>query len=58
MNKPIGKIVLTKNRLGWNDNLNKITLTIKNPEALVYEGQNLTLINQASKEGKIIFIKF
>ena len=58
MKQPIGKVILTKNRLGWKDNLNGITLTIKSPEALIYEGQNLTLINQACREGKIIFIKF
>ena len=58
MKQPIGKIILAKNRLGWTDNLNRITLTMRNPEAFIYEGQNLTIINQACKEGKITFIKF
>lgn len=58
MKKPIGKIVLGDRMIGWTDNLNRIILTIRNPEALIYEGQNLTLINQACKQGKIRFIKF
>ena len=58
MKNPIGKVILSKNRIGWTDNLNGIVLTIRKPEALIYEGQNLTLINQACKEGKIMFIKF
>lgn len=58
MKKPIGKIILSKKRIGWVDNLNNIILTVRNPEAFVYEGQNLTLINQACREGKIEFIKF
>ena len=58
MKKPIGKIVLARKMIGWTDNLNGIILTIRNPEALIYEGQNLTLINQACREGKIEFIKF
>lgn len=58
MKQPIGKIILAKNRLGWTDNLNGIVLTIKKPEAFIYKGQNLTIINQACKEGKITFIKF
>jgi hypothetical protein len=28
------------------------------PEAIIYEGQNLTLINQACAQGKITFIKY
>jgi hypothetical protein len=56
--EPIGKIILNKKMIGWVDNINKIHLTIKNPEAFVYPGQNLTLIKQAEKQGKIIFIKF
>lgn len=58
MKQPIGKIRLSEKRLGWTDNLNGIILTIRKPEALIYEGQNLTLINQACREGKIVFIKF
>ena len=58
MQKPIGKIVLSKKMFGWFDNVNMIRLTAKNPEAIIYEGQNLTLINRAVKEGKIEFIKF
>ena len=58
MKQPIGKIILSEKRLGWVDNLNGIVLTIKTPEAIIYEGQNLTLINQACKTGKIKFIKF
>ncbi len=58
MKQPIGKIRLSEKRLGWTDNLNGIVLTIRKPEALIYEGQNLTLINQACREGKIVFIKF
>ena len=56
--KPIGKIILNNNMIGWSDNLNRISLTILNPEAIIYEGQNLTLIKQACKQGKISFIKF
>ena len=58
MRKAIGKIILSDNMIGWFDNINKIRLTLKNKEAEVYEGQNLTLINQAIEEGKIKFIKF
>jgi hypothetical protein len=58
MRKAIGKIILSENMIGWFDNVNRIRLTLKNKEAEVYEGQNLTLINQAVKEGKIKFIKF
>ena len=58
MKKAIGKVVLNSKMIGWVDNLNRIVLTIRNPEALVYEGQNLTLINQACREGKIELIKF
>ncbi len=58
MKKPIGKIVLNKKMIGWTDNLNRIVLTITNPEAIIYEGQNLTLINQGCNQGKITFIKF
>ena len=58
MKKPIGKIILAEKRIGWTDNLNGIILTIKSPEAFIYEGQNLTLINQACREGKIELIKF
>lgn len=58
MRKAIGKIVLCKNMIGWFDNINMIRLTIKNPEAIIYEGQNLTLINEACKNNKIQFIKF
>lgn len=58
MKKAIGKVVLNSKMIGWVDNLNRIVLTIRNPEALVYEGQNLTLIKQACKQGKITFIKF
>ena len=58
MKKPIGKIVLAKNMIGWFDNINMIRLTLKNPEAIIYEGQNLTLINQACAAKKIQFIKF
>lgn len=58
MRKAIGKIILSENMIGWFDNVNRIRLTLKNKEAEVYEGQNLTLINQAVKEGKIKFLKF
>ena len=58
MKKAIGKIILSENMIGWFDNVNGIRLTLKNKEAEVYEGQNLTLINQAVKEGKIKFLKF
>lgn len=58
MRKPIGKIVLSKNRLGWTDNVNGIILTMRNKEAIIYEDHNLYLINQACTEGKITFIKF
>ena len=58
MKEPIGKIILGKRMIGWTDNVNGIILTIRQPEAFVYEGQNLTLINKAHKEGKIEFIKF
>ena len=58
MKQPIGKIKLCKKMIGWTDNINGIVLTIKKPEAYIYEGQNLTLINRACKEGKIEYIKF
>lgn len=58
MRKAIGKVILSENMIGWFDNVNGIRLTLKNKEAEVYEGQNLTLINQAVKEGKIKFLKF
>ena len=58
MKKAIGKVILNKNMIGWTDNLNRIVLTILSPEATIYEGQNLTLINQACKQGKIELIKF
>jgi hypothetical protein len=58
MQKPIGKIVLSDKMFGWYDTVNHIRLTVKNREATIYEGQNLTLINKAHKEGKITFIKF
>lgn len=58
MKEPIGKIILSKKMIGWTDNLNGIVLTIRKPEAFIYEGQNLTLINQACREGKIELIKF
>lgn len=58
MKKAIGKIILSEKMFGWFDNVNRIRLTIKKPEAIIYEGQNLTLINQAVKEGKIKFVKF
>ena len=58
MKEPIGKIKLSKKMIGWTDNLNGIVLTIRNPEAFIYEGQNLTLIRQACKQGKIELIKF
>lgn len=58
MKKAIGKIILSEKMIGWFDNVNTIRLTIRQPEAIIYEGQNLTLINQAVKEGKIKFIKF
>jgi hypothetical protein len=56
--EPIGKIILNKKMIGWVDNVNRIHLTIKNPEAFIYPGQNLTLINQAVKQGKITLIIF
>ena len=58
MQRAIGKIVLSKKMFGWVDHVNMIRLTAKNPEAVIYEGYNLTLINKAVKEGKIEFIKF
>ena len=58
MKKPIGKIVLNERMIGWTDKINRIVLTMKNPEAIVYEGQNLSLINQACKEGRITFIRY
>ena len=56
--EPIGKIILNKKMIGWVDNVNRIHLTIKNPEAFIYPGQNLTLIKQAVKQGKITLIMF
>lgn len=58
MRKAIGKVILSDNMIGWFDNVNMIRLTLKNKEAEVYEGQNLTLINQAVRDGKIKFIKY
>jgi hypothetical protein len=58
MKKPIGKIILNSKMIGWTDNLNRISLTMFHPEAIIYEGQNLTLINQACAQGKITFIKY
>ena len=58
MKEPIGKIRLGKKMIGWTDNINGIILTRLNPEAFIYEGQNLTLINQAHRQGKIELIKF
>ena len=58
MRKPIGKIILNERMIGWTDKINRIVLTIKNPEATIYEGQNLSLINKACKEGRITFIRY
>ena len=58
MKKVIGKVVLNKNMIGWTDKVNRIVLTFKNPEAFVYEGYNMTLINQACREGRITFIRY
>ena len=56
--KAIGKVVLNKKTIGWVDPINSIRLTIKNPEAMIYSNYNLTFIEKAAKEGRIIFIKF
>lgn len=56
--KAIGKVILNKKMIGWVDPINPIRLTIKNPEAIVYNNYNLTFIEKAEKEGKIIFIKY
>ena len=58
MRKAIGKVILSDSMIGWFDNVNGIRLTLKNKEAEVYEGQNLTLINQAVRDGKIKFLKY
>ena len=56
--KAIGKVILNKKTIGWVDPINSIRLTIKNPEAIIYSNYNLTFIEKAAKEGRIIFIKF
>ena len=56
--KAIGKVILNKNMIGWTDKINRIVLTIKNPEAEVYQGFNMFFIEQAVKEGRITFVKY
>lgn len=56
--KAIGKVMLCKNRLGWVDFANKIVLTMKNNESLVYEDQPLYLIELGVSKGAIEFIRF
>lgn len=47
MRMPIAKIRIAAGNPGWYDSLTNIHLTITRPEALVYEGQNVTNIKTA-----------
>ena len=56
--KAIGKIVLNKDMIGWVDKVNRIILTVKNPEAEIYQGFNMFFIEKAVEEGRITFVKY
>lgn len=47
MRAPIAKIRISAGNPGWYDPLTNIHLTITRPEALVYEGQNVSNIKNA-----------
>lgn len=47
MRAPIAKIRISAGNPGWYDPLTNIHLTITRPEALVYEGQNVSNIKLA-----------
>lgn len=49
MRKAVAKIKLSPGNVAWYDPLTNIYLTLKSPEAFVYEGDDLTNIKKAIK---------
>ena len=55
MRAPIAKIRISAGNPGWYDPLTNIHLTITRPEALVYEGQNVSNIKLAVRH-KTVYV--
>lgn len=55
MRAPIAKIRISAGNPGWYDPLTNIHLTITRPEAIVYEGQNVSNIKNAIVH-KLVFV--
>ena len=55
MRAPIAKIRISAGNPGWYDPLTNIHLTITRPEALVYEGQNVSNVKLAVRH-KTVYV--